>query len=431
MSTQPIRPVRKEEDMEENKNGFYAHVLEDIDECAKIIGLSKGIRDVLKSTNSEIHVSVPFQRDDGTVEVCEGFRVRHNEARGPTKGGIRYHPQVNIDEIRALATLMTWKCAVVNLPFGGAYGGIRCDPSRYSRKEIERMTRRYTYQILNFIGPDSDIPAPDVNTDEDTMAWMMDTYSMMKGHTALGVVTGKPVSMGGCHLRRESAGLGVGYVAEEYAHKTNLNLKNASVAVQGFGNLGSVCADFFHKKGARVVAVSDKSGGLFNSQGLNIADLIRYNFKNGTIKGFPGGDPMEGSAILETEVDILVPAALENQITEKNAEKIRAKIIVEGANGPTTPTAETILLKNNKVIIPDIVANSGGVIVSYFEWVQDVNFYFWNKDRIAQELRSIITKSLSEVIKTAEEQKISLRRAAQIIGISRVAGAIEKRGLFP
>lgn len=417
--------------MSKKESSFYENVLKDIDEASDIINLDPGIRKIIKKPNMEIHVSVPIQLDNGDIEVFEGFRVRHNESRGPTKGGVRFHPNVDIDEVRALASLMTWKCSVVGIPYGGAKGGVKCDPMKMSRKELERLTRRYTYQILKFIGPDTDIPAPDVNTNADTMAWMMDTYSMMQGHTSLGVVTGKPVSMGGSEGRREATGRGVVFVTEEYARQYNININGARVAVQGFGNVGSVAADYMQKLGARVVAVSDVSGDFYNPKGFDIPELIRFVDKNRVIKGYTECEELPVKGVLETDVDILIPAALEKQITEENAPRIKARLIAEGANGPTTPEAEKILIENGAVVIPDFLANAGGVIVSYFEWVQDLSSYFWNQDRVNEELRIVITRALNDALKIVRKENLSIRKAAYVIAISRVAEAIEKRGLFP
>jgi glutamate dehydrogenase (NAD(P)+) len=419
------------ETLTKKQRTFHENVIKDLEDVAELLKLDKGVIELLKTPNMEVHVAVPIHMDDGTIKVFKGYRVRHNEARGPTKGGVRFHPDADIDEVRALATLMTWKCAVVDIPYGGAKGGIQCNPPEMSRKELERLTRRYTYQILNMIGPETDIPAPDVYTNEDNMAWMMDTYSMMKGHTTLGVVTGKPVSMGGSEGRREATGRGVVFVTEEYAKIHNIDLSSKKVAVQGFGNVGSVAADYLHRLGSTIVAVSDVSGGLYNPNGLDIPRLIEYTKTNKVIKGFDGGQEIDGMAVLETDVDILIPAALEKQITTDNVEKIKAKLIVEGANGPTTPEAEEYLLKNGAIVIPDFLANAGGVIVSYFEWVQDLASYFWDNDRVNSELQCVITKALRSVLEVAKEMDLSLRKAAYVIAIKRVVNAIEKRGLFP
>lgn len=410
---------------------FYENVLKDLDTVAKIIDLDPGIHEILKKPTMEVHVSVPIHMDDGSIKVFDGFRVRHNEARGPTKGGIRFHPNVDIDEVRALATLMTWKCAVVGIPYGGAKGGIRCNPPEMSRKELERLTRRYTYQLLKFIGHDTDIPAPDVFTNEDTMAWMMDTYSMMSGHTSLGVVTGKPVSMGGSEGRREATGRGVVFVTDEYAKHHDINLSKCTAAIQGFGNVGSVAADYLHQLGVKVIAASDVFGGIRNPNGLDIPKLLEHQAKTGKIIDFPGAENVDGMSVLEEKVDILVPAALERQITMDNVDKIKARLIVEGANGPTSPAAEEVLTKNGIVVVPDFLANAGGVIVSYFEWVQDLSSYFWNKDRVNAELQMVICRALNDVLKVQKEKKLTIRQAAYCIAIDRVAMAIDKRGLFP
>ncbi len=410
---------------------FYENVIKDLDTVAKILDLDPGILAMLKKPTMEVHVSVPIHMDDGSIQVFDGFRVRHNEARGPTKGGVRFHPNVDIDEVRALATLMTWKCAVVNIPYGGAKGGIRCNPAVMSRKEQERLTRRYTYMISKFIGHDTDIPAPDVFTNEDNMAWMMDTYSMISGHTSLGVVTGKPVSMGGSEGRREATGRGVVFVTEEYARQNNIDLAKTTTSVQGFGNVGSVAADYMHRLGSKVIAVSDVFGGIRNPQGLDIPKLLEHVAKTGKVIDFPGAQNVDGMSVLEEKVDFLIPAALEKQITTDNVDRIKARFIVEGANGPTSPAAEEILTKKGIVVIPDFLANAGGVIVSYFEWVQDLSSYFWNKKRVNEELQIVITAALNDILKVQKERKLTLRQAAYCIAIERVAKAIEKRGLFP
>ncbi|MFP4496599.1 MAG: Glu/Leu/Phe/Val family dehydrogenase [Vulcanimicrobiota bacterium] len=418
--------------MSQNKQPtFYENVLKDLDNIARIIELDSGIHQMLRKPNIEVHVSVPIHMDDGSIQVFDGYRVRHNESRGPTKGGIRFHPQVDIDEVRALATLMTWKCAVVNIPYGGAKGGVRCDPTKLSKKELERITRRYTYQIIRFIGPSTDIPAPDVFTNEDNMAWMMDTYSMMQGNTSLGVVTGKPVSMGGSEGRREATGRGVVFVTKEYAKSHGIDLSKSTAAVQGFGNVGSVAALYLHKLGAKVVAVSDVYGGIENLNGLDIEKLIEHVGKTGKVIDFPGAKNIDGMEVLEKDVDILIPAALEKQITTNNVNKIKARLIVEGANGPTSPAAEKILLENNQIVIPDFLANAGGVIVSYFEWVQDLSSYFWNKKRVNEELNIVITKALNDILDVKRKMNLSIREAAYAIAVERVANAIRKRGLFP
>ena len=414
-----------------NQPTFYENVLKDLDTVAKILDLDPGIHAMLRKPTMEVHVSVPIHMDDGSIQVFDGFRVRHNEARGPTKGGVRFHPNVDIDEVRALATLMTWKCAVVNIPYGGAKGGIRCNPVTMSRKEQERLTRRYTYMISKFIGHDTDIPAPDMFTNEDTMAWMMDTFSMMSGHTSLGVVTGKPVSMGGSEGRREATGRGVVFVTEEYARQKNIDLSKVTASVQGFGNVGSVAADYLNRLGTKVVAVSDVYGGIRNPNGLDITKLLEHVEKTGKVIDFPGAQNVDGMSVLEEKVDILIPAAMEKQITAENASRINARLIVEGANGPTSPAAEEVLTENGIVVIPDFLANAGGVIVSYFEWVQDLSSYFWNKKRVNEELKTVITSALNDILKVQNDRKLSMRRAAYCIAIDRVANAIDKRGLFP
>jgi glutamate dehydrogenase/leucine dehydrogenase len=368
--------------------------------------------------------------DDGTVKVFDGFRVQHNVARGPAKGGIRYHPNVTIDEVKALAMWMTWKCATVNIPYGGAKGGIICDPKKMSIGEKERLTRRYASEILPVIGPDRDIPAPDVYTDAQTMAWIMDTYSCMLGYSSLGVVTGKPVELGGTKGRHEATGRGVMYTVEEACRLLNLPLKNLSVAVQGFGNVGHITAQMLFDKGARIIAVSDSRGGAFNAEGIDPYEALKYKGTD-SVTGMPGTSSISNADILELNCDVLVPAALENQITEQNARRVRAKIVAEGANGPTTPAADRILFEKQVLLIPDVLCNAGGVTVSYFEWVQDLQGFFWDVDQVNGQLERIMKRAFKEVSDTAVREKVDRRTAAYMLAVKRVAEATRVRGLFP
>ena len=375
-------------------------------------------------------MACPVQMDNGEIEVFTGYRVQYNITLGPAKGGIRYHPDVTLDEVTALAAWMTWKCAVAHVPFGGGKGGVICDPTRMSRRELEALTRRYVAEIIDMIGPDKDVPAPDVNTNDQIMAWVMDTYSMHVGHTATAVVTGKPVEMGGSLGRREATGRGVMIVTREAAKHLGLDIKNATVAVQGFGNVGSVSADLLSKLGARVVAVTDWKGGVYNRDGLDIAKMIDFARQHKTIEGFPGGEPIENEQLFELEVDILVPAALENQITMDNAPVIKAKIIAEGANGPTTPEAHRHLHERGIFVIPDILANAGGVTTSYFEWVQDRHGYFWEEDEVNRRLEAKMVEAFKDVLQMSLKYKTDMRTAAYIVAINRVATVTRMRGMY-
>ena len=377
-------------------------------------------------------VSIPLRRDDGHIEVMRGYRVQHNLSRGPAKGGIRYHPSTDIDEVRALAMWMTWKCALIGIPYGGAKGGVTIDPRLYSKTELERVTRRYASEILPIIGPERDIPAPDVGTDEQTMAWFMDTYSVNKGYTVTGVVTGKPLSVGGSQGRAGATSRGVLFSAFAALKEKGVDPRDVSVAVQGFGKVGGLAAQFLHDAGCKVVAVSDVKGGAYNAMGLNPAAMIR-SMRQGldSIAGYPGTDEITNEELLELDVDVLVPAALEGVIHDGNADKVHARFIVEGANGPTTPDADAILEDRGVHVVPDILANSGGVAVSYFEWVQDLQAYWWTEDQVNDRLKAIMEGSYSEVSILASEQGVSLRTAAQMIGVGRVAEAHRTRGLYP
>ena len=377
-------------------------------------------------------VSIPLRRDDGHIEVMRGYRVQHNLSRGPAKGGIRYHPSTDIDEVRALAMWMTWKCALIGIPYGGAKGGVTIDPRLYSKTELERVTRRYASEILPIIGPERDIPAPDVGTDEQTMAWFMDTYSVNKGYTVTGVVTGKPLSVGGSLGRAGATSRGVLFSAFAALKEKGVDPRDVSVAVQGFGKVGGLAAQFLHDAGCKVVAVSDVKGGAYNAMGLNPAAMLR-SVRQGldSIAGYPGTDEITNEELIELDVDVLVPAALEGVIHDGNADKVNARFIVEGANGPTTPDADAILEDRGVHVVPDILANSGGVAVSYFEWVQDLQAYWWTEDQVNDRLKAIMEGSYQEVSILAQEQGVSLRTSAQMIGVGRVAEAHRTRGLYP
>jgi glutamate dehydrogenase (NAD(P)+) len=403
-----------------------------IDIVADLLQLDQGNREILKSPKRELTVNFPVRLDDGSYRVFTGYRVQYNMARGPTKGGIRYHPQVTLDEVRALAAWMTWKCAVVNLPYGGGKGGVICDPKHMSRGELERLTRRYASEIAPLIGPEIDIPAPDVYTDGQTMAWIMDTYSMQRGYSVPGVVTGKPIALGGSEGRGEATGRGCAYVIRESAPHAGVHVKGGSVAVQGFGNAGSVAAKLLHdEQGAKIVACSDTKGGIYNASGLNPHEVDAHKSKTGSVVGFPGAKSVSNEELLELKVDILIPAALENQITKTNAEKIQAKIVAEAANGPTVPEADDILYERKVTVLPDILANAGGVTVSYFEWAQDIQGFFWSLEEVNQRLERVMVRSYAEVHKVAAERKIHNRTAAYVLAIQRVVDAMRMRGIYP
>ncbi len=403
-----------------------------VDIVADLIGLNGGIREVLKHPKRELTVTFPVHMDDGSYQVYTGYRVQYNMARGPCKGGIRYHPQVTLDEVRALAAWMTWKCAVVNIPYGGAKGGVVCDPKKMSKGELEHLTRRYASEIASFIGPEIDIPAPDVYTDSQTMSWIMDTYSMQKGYSVPGVVTGKPIALGGSEGRGEATGRGCAYVIREASKDAGVRVKNGTVAVQGFGNAGSVAANLLHdEQGATIVAVSDSRGGIYKADGLNPHAVEEHKRKTGSVVGFPGAKAISNEEVLETKADILVPAALENQITGKNADKVQAKMVAEAANGPTLPEADTVLFQKKVTVLPDILANAGGVTVSYFEWAQDIQGFFWPLEEVNQRLERVMVRSYADVHKVAAERKVHNRTAAYILAIQRVVDAINTRGFHP
>ena len=406
-------------------------VLAQIDKAAKHMDCDPNMIEKLRYPERALLVSVPVRMDDGRIRVFKGYRVQHSTIRGPAKGGIRYHPNVDLDEVTALAAWMTWKCAVMNIPFGGAKGGVECDPAELSAGELERLTRRYTAEIMSFIGPDRDIPAPDVNTNAQIMAWMMDTYSMQVGHAVPGVVTGKPIAIGGSEGRSEATGRGVVFMIIEAAKKLRIKLEGAAVAVQGFGNVGSSVARNLFREGMKVIAISDKDGGYYCGAGINPFELQRHFSECKTLEGFAGCEPITNEELLALPCDILVPAALENVIHKGNAGRVQTRILAEGANGPLTPIADEILKEKGIFILPDILANAGGVTVSYFEWVQDLQNYFWNEAEINNRLRQIMTASFKKVMAIADEKRVDNRTAAQMLGIGRVVEALQLRGLYP
>jgi glutamate dehydrogenase (NAD(P)+) len=405
--------------------------LAQLDEVAELMGLSPGVHETLRSPKRSLAVSVPFRMDDGSTRVYEGYRVQHNVTRGPAKGGIRYHPDVTLDEVKALAMWMTWKCAIAGIPFGGAKGGVAVNTKIHSRSELERMTRRYASEILPLIGPERDIPAPDMNTNEEVMAWMMDTYSQNQGYSVPGVVTGKPVSIGGSKGRGGATSRGVMYMVFSTLKQLGIPLEEVSVAIQGYGKVGGYAAQLLHDAGCRVVAVSDVEGGLFRSRGLDPEAINRHKTEGGSVVDFPGADPISNAELLEIECDVLIPAAIEGVVTVKNADRIKARFIVEAANGPITFEADKILGDRGIFVVPDILANSGGVTVSYFEWVQDIQAYFWSEEEVNDRLRMIIERAFVEVYELASEKDLSMRQAAHWIGVGRVAEAHLTRGLFP
>ncbi len=399
--------------------------------AADRLKLDEGMRAVLRTPKRCLTVSIPVRMDSGEYKVFIGHRVAHNMSRGPAKGGIRFHPDVNLDEVKALASWMTWKCSCLDLPFGGGKGGVQVDPHALSKNELERLTRRYTSEILPLIGPGQDIPAPDVYTDSQTMAWIMDTYSMTKGATTLGVVTGKPVALGGSKGRDRATARGVQFTLREACRERKMKLKGATVAIQGYGNAGSNLAELLHEEGSRVVAASDSKGGVYQPEGLNPAALAAHKKKGASLKTFRGGKPITNALLLELPVDILVPAALENQITAANAAKVQAKIIAEAANGPTTPRADDILFKRGRTVIPDILANAGGVTVSYFEWVQDSYTFFWDEEEVDRRLEVYMRRAYLASSEMAKKYRCSLRGGAYVLAVQRVLEATQVRGIFP
>ncbi|MEZ4456330.1 MAG: Glu/Leu/Phe/Val dehydrogenase [Gemmatimonadales bacterium] len=427
----PLSQIRPERDTHLGGENPFESMMARFDVAAEHLKLEAGLYGVLRHPEKQLIVACPLLRDNGEVEVFTGYRVLYNTARGPAKGGIRYDMGVTLDEVKALAAWMTWKCAVVNLPFGGAKGGIICDPTTMSLGELERLTRRYTSGIIDLLGPDSDVPAPDVNTNERMMAWIMDTYSMHKRHTVTAVVTGKPIAMGGSLGRREATGRGVMISAREALKQLNMPIdRSTRVAVQGFGNVGSISAKLMADLGLRIIAVSDKEGGIYNAQGLDIDDVINYANEKRTLTGYPKADRITNSELLTLDCEVLVPAALENVITEDNAADIKAKVICEGANGPTSATADEILQDKGILVIPDILANAGGVTVSYFEWVQDRGGYFWDEETVNTRLEKIMVDSFAEVAGMAARHSVNMRIAAYMVAIDRVAKVHRLRGMY-
>src|SRR5438067_7201258 len=424
---QLIRPEKDTFLAEENP---FEAMMERFDHAAQLLNLDRGLYKVLRNPEKQIIVSVPIIRDNGEVEVFTGYRVLYNTSRGPAKGGIRFDLNVTLEEVKALAAWMTWKCALVNIPFGGSKGGVVCDPAAMSMGELERVTRRYTASIIETLGPDSDVPAPDVNTNERVMAWIMDTYSMHMRHTVTAVVTGKPVEMGGSLGRREATGRGCMIVTKEALKHLGMPVQGTTIAVQGFGNVGSIAAQLLQREGCKIVAISDKSGGYYNKAGIDLSDAFAHVKQHRGLDGFRGGDQISNEDLLTLDVDVLLPAALENVITSKNASKVRARVICEGANGPTTAGADSVLGWKGIFVIPDILANAGGVTVSYFEWVQDRGGYFWDETTVNNRLTEIMTRSFNDVLQLSKQHKVNMRTAAYMLSISRVATVHRLRGIY-
>ncbi|HEU4480827.1 MAG TPA: Glu/Leu/Phe/Val dehydrogenase [Actinomycetota bacterium] len=413
------------------QDSAWATALAQLDEAAELMGLASGVHQILRAPKRALVVSVPFRMDDGSTRVYQGYRVHHNVTRGPAKGGIRFHPVVGLDEVKALAMWMTWKCAIANIPFGGAKGGVAVDVRDHSRAELERMTRRFASEILPFIGPERDIPAPDLNTNEEIMAWIMDTYSMNSGYSVPGVVTGKPIAIGGSKGRGGATSRGVMYTIFSTLRALGLSIDEVTVAIQGYGKVGGHAAQLLHDAGCRVIAVSDVEGGLYREKGLDPEAINRHKQAAGSVKDFPGAEPVTNEELLELECDVLVPAAVEGVISVKNADRVKAKIVCEAANGPVTFEGDKILKERGVFVVPDILANAGGVTVSYFEWVQDIQAYFWSDEEVNDRLRLIMQRAFDEVYALATEKGLSMRQAAHWIGVGRVAEAHQMRGLFP
>ena len=425
-----LKIVHKDKDPVLNEENPFDAMMSRFDRAAELLDLEPGIYKILRNPEKQITVSCPVLLDNGEVEVFTGHRVLYNTSRGPGKGGIRFDMHVTLEEVKALAAWMTWKCAVVNIPFGGAKGGVVCDPHKMSAGELERLTRRYTNGIIQTLGPDSDVPAPDVNTNERVMAWVMDTYSMHVGHTVTAVVTGKPVEMGGSLGRREATGRGCMICTTDALEHLGMTVRNSTVAVQGFGNVGSIAALLLEREGAKIVAIGDRDSSFHNAKGINIQEAINHVQKNKSLTGFDGGDEISGSELLTLDVDVLLPAALESVITTKNAHDIRAKVVCEGANGPTTAAADSILDDKGIFVIPDILANAGGVTVSYFEWVQDRGGYFWDEKTVNERLTEIMRRSFADVLALSKTHKVNMRTAAYMLSISRVAAVHRLRGIY-
>lgn len=409
---------------------LFEDALRRVDEAAERLNLDRNIYKILRKPKKQVIVSIPVEMDNGSIEVFEGYRVHYNVAMGPGKGGIRFHPNVTLDEVKTLAMWMTWKCAVVNIPFGGAKGGIAVDPKKLSVKELERLTRRYTAEIIDLIGPEIDVPAPDVNTNSQIMAWIVDTYSMHMRKTVTSVVTGKPIFLGGSRGRKEATGRGIMIITKEAGDVYGIPLKNATVAVQGFGNVGSVAAKLIALQGAKVVALSDVNGGIYNKNGIDINAALRKVEETGTIVNLEGTEPITNKQLLELDVDFLIPAAMENQITKENAPNIKAKIIVEGANGPTTTEADKILNEKGVILIPDILSNAGGVTVSYFEWVQDREGYFWKESIVNDRLEEVMTDAFNDVYQMSQKYAVPMRLASYMVAVKRVADITKARGIY-
>ncbi len=406
--------------------------LKQLEEASKILNLDKGMLEILSNPKRILTVSIPTRMDDGTIKVFTGFRSQHNDARGPHKGGIRYHPDVTLDEVKALSMWMTWKCAIANIPYGGGKGGIICNPKQMSENELERMTRRFAYLIADIIGPYKDIPAPDVYTGGKEMAWIMDTYSALKGNFVQPeVITGKPLAIGGSLGRTEATGRGLAYTVREAAKKRNIDMKQATFVVQGFGNAGQFASKLVEEQGAKMIAASDSQGAIINTNGMPVEELMKFKTETGSIVGFRDAKSITNDELLETECTLLIPAALENQITQNNVDKIKTQIIAEAANGPTTPEADDILYKKNILVIPDVLANGGGVTVSYFEWLQNLRREYWTEEEVNNRLDMNITKSFFDVYDTHEKYKVDMRKAATLLAVQRVVEAINIRGLWP
>ncbi|GLV57813.1 glutamate dehydrogenase [Dictyobacter sp. S3.2.2.5] len=409
----------------------YTVAVAQFDEAAERLGLSRSMRNVLRAPKRELIVNFPVRLDNGDVQMFTGYRVQHNINRGPAKGGIRFSPEVSLDEVRALAMWMTWKCAVVDIPFGGAKGGVICDPHQMSRGELERMSRRYATEISILMGPNSDIPAPDMNTNPQVMAWMMDTYSMHQGYSVPAAITGKPLAIGGSEGRLDATARGVQVVALAAMRHLDMSPESCSVVIQGFGNVGGITARLLHETGCKIVGLSDISGGIYNPHGIDVPTAMRFSREHGSLRGMPGTEPVTNRELLELPCDVLIPAALENQLTKDNADRVQARLIVEAANGPTTNEADRILNDNGVLIVPDILANAGGVTVSYFEWVQDLQHFFWSEKEINQRLETIMTRSFNAVLEKSTNQETNLRMGAYLLAVSRVAEATELRGIYP
>ncbi|HXF56895.1 MAG TPA: Glu/Leu/Phe/Val dehydrogenase [Actinomycetota bacterium] len=409
----------------------WESALRQLDDAARVLGLDPNVHEVLRHPRRALEVSIPVRMDDGSVRVFKGYRVHHSTSRGPSKGGIRYHPSVTLDEVKALAMWMTWKCAVVNIPFGGAKGGVVVDPARLSQGELERLTRRYAYELLPLIGPERDIPAPDLGTNEQVMAWIMDTYSTRTGFSVPGVVTGKPLSIGGSAGRTLATARGVMYITLATLKHLGRSVEETRVVVQGFGKVGGGTVQLLHQQGCRIVGVSEYGGGVYEPNGLSPERLSAWKRETGSLVGLPGAETVTNEELLELDCDVLIPAAVEGQITEKNADRIKASIIVEAANGPTTPDADEVLQERGVVVVPDILANAGGVTVSYFEWVQGLQEFWWTEDEVNERLRQVMERAYAEVLAVAREHDVPMRTAATMVGVRRVAEAHTTRGLYP